>query len=726
MAGEKGFLVGKDWLRLVKDVASAVRDQLLNTPNRPHVPDDIPQAPETYIAYTPNGIPALFQEFGTGTGSFATSGDIPGQDECTIYQAVVEPTGNLGLGRVVGLKKTVLNVGQVAVPKETFFLATRDKFRRWHAISAGGGGSTAISPCLGITKTITDSAFRTDCIAGMNIRYLREQVYNYVCGVLFGHSDTNFLFDSLQGCCDCPPGTGTGTMVANCPCGPTGTQTVWCVTFPGVAPGAWPDCKLFQTLLPLTNYGANSCTWIALNTGASPCGAAGASGGFGNSSLVSPMYMAMFWTPGQGLILNVGAESGDYITYTKPGGPSWNCNTAILNMTKDAELHCSGWPPSITVTKTTCASCEVCSQCYTVQLSGFTNNPTTACGNCQDLNTIPITITQVYGPVGWWFGRGPARTGAPSDCRDAFVAMRRWCTASGKIRYYVGVWFPSGNLGNSPDLLYESAEIAVGQCANPITVNFVNHCTLSNLCLNVTPPASLTLNPISCPAGCTQTRTSLITGSKNASGSTTLTITVPGTVPAGTLLSVKVGTSVVGSGLGVLSATFDGGAMTEDNTGTLEIVGSTSCQVHQFSYIVPSGKTNKDVVITRTLTGPSAGNAQLILATVSYISSLASNAYDSPAAKVGGGKGTSVDTGLGAATATTCEVSEAAVMNMGATATGALNGFTLGQVVTGNLGGHSFELSDCYQFVSAPTALDFAESTSALPAAWSATQSPYK
>lgn len=263
------------------------------------------------------------------------------------------------------------------------------------------------------------------------------------------------------------------------------------------------------------------------------------------------------------------------------------------------------------------------------------------------------------------------------------------------------VSYPSTTVQCSPTLALTFAGVDMGACGGGV---------------------SDSISIVQGGCGCSATRTALGAGSTNLTGSGSLTINVPGTVTAGTKLLVEVGVAVAAVTSGAAGVTFNGVVMTRDQFASVTNAGiALNCE--QFSLTVPADATGADVVITHNVTGPAL---QLILGCVNSVRPLAANAYDSAAEANASGLASNPDTGFGSPTAQNCEYAEGAAMLMAGLLTAAQNGFTLGQQVSGTLSGQSFQLIDCYRFVAAPTALDFAATCSPVPAAWAATESPYR
>lgn len=103
-------------------------------------PDRVSDAPETYVALTPStGIPALNRSGTTGTDTPDPDAldDVPGSAQCNVYRCY-SVLGVRRLRRVGQLKRTVLNLGPLALAGNVFVLITRDKFGTWYALGPMG------------------------------------------------------------------------------------------------------------------------------------------------------------------------------------------------------------------------------------------------------------------------------------------------------------------------------------------------------------------------------------------------------------------------------------------------------------------------------------------------------------------------------------------------------------------------------------------------------------
>ena len=289
---------------------------------------------------------------------------------------------------------------------------------------------------------------------------------------------------------------------------------------------------------------------------------------------------------------------------------------------------------------------------------------------------------------------------------------------------------PSGkvilNAGcNAPDQGYAQYEASsVGwDCQSSLTLSLVSSTDV--ICSNF--PSSVTITPMPNPVpenfscgseasgsggsgsggACNQTPTLLTTGSGTSSP---LTITVPGTVPAGALLTVQVGYASVETALGV---TFNGTAMQSQRGST----NSPVVGVQEFSLAIVSPVTTGSLVVTATTAG-------LILVVVQQIVGLTNNTSDLTGASFSFGNNSAPETGFGNPTTNACEYSNAAAMTFVPNTYLWANGYENVAAVSGTLGGNPYTL-----FVGNRT--DIAQATSlnalynAIASAWSIVQVPY-
>ena len=131
-------------------------------------PDDAIQAPEVYIAKTPEGgIPAM--EPGTGGDP-----DAPGSADCTVYRVVNEE-----LIAVDGLTRKIYNLSENDIEGNIYITVSRDKFGIW-------------TPAVAASVELSHGVIIAVCNEGCST-YRVQRVHRYL----------------KSGCDDC--GTGSGT-----------------------------------------------------------------------------------------------------------------------------------------------------------------------------------------------------------------------------------------------------------------------------------------------------------------------------------------------------------------------------------------------------------------------------------------------------------------------------------------------------------------------------------
>lgn len=131
-------------LSILRSIIRKERNSLVNSQNaRPgEVPDDAPQAPETYIALVPaGGIPAATPPTGTGEIEYL-DGDKPGSAECEIYKIVNNELNG------INQNKEVYNITDQDIT-QSWVTIVRDKFGNWIAQI----GKSSLSRCDGTTYT---------------------------------------------------------------------------------------------------------------------------------------------------------------------------------------------------------------------------------------------------------------------------------------------------------------------------------------------------------------------------------------------------------------------------------------------------------------------------------------------------------------------------------------------------------------------------------------------
>lgn len=130
------------------------------------------QAPEVYVArIPPGGISALSvgANTGTGTGTPATSDDVPGSTLCPIYQLITD--GGIRLISI-GVSYQVYNLSIEPVKAGRWVLISRDKYGKWF-ITGTVGEEEGEEPSGTGTGTGTGTTFTPGC-DGITI-------YQYAC-----------------------------------------------------------------------------------------------------------------------------------------------------------------------------------------------------------------------------------------------------------------------------------------------------------------------------------------------------------------------------------------------------------------------------------------------------------------------------------------------------------------------------------------------------------------
>lgn len=198
--------------------------------------------------------------------------------------------------------------------------------------------------------------------------------------------------------------------------------------------------------------------------------------------------------------------------------------------------------------------------------------------------------------------------------------------------------------------------------------------------------------------GGTIARVSLGTGSGSVTTGTPAVATISGVkVPAGTILLVPVGLAYVtaSGGLGSISVTFGGVALTASVPGTIESSGIFSLASFVYTFVAPS-TTTANIVVT---VNAAATMTAVVLASALYVTGLVANAVDKTANNTGAAS--TPDSGTTATTTVAQEYCEAAFMLLAASAGTWGSSFTSGgQDVSGTLSGSTFVLSEGYRVLS--------------------------
>lgn len=181
------------------------------TQNRPHVEQPEEGAPEVYVAKTlEEGIPALANLDGsTGTDTEAVAS--PGHANVEIYQLLFDDSTTEPYLDSIGIEIEVFNLSTTAIPADTYVLIKREKSGSWFV---EGPETAATEEVVGTGTgdgTFTYNDYKTECIAGLNNLFVREITIRMP---LTDSTAGAWVFDSFQGCCDCPDaGTSTASAV---------------------------------------------------------------------------------------------------------------------------------------------------------------------------------------------------------------------------------------------------------------------------------------------------------------------------------------------------------------------------------------------------------------------------------------------------------------------------------------------------------------------------------
>lgn len=380
-----------------------------------HDPPDVGNAPDVYIARTPDGgIPALNVEIpapsiitGTGTDIY----DEPGSATCTIYamRSPVYGTGPDEL-RSAGFTRTVYNLSTSAIPANTWVTVWRDKFGRWFAMAPD---------CALIEKTITSLCWHGTVLKQVfrirqGCRVLAtgcEDVKD--CGV--GCMETGALTGTsttggVPGASICSPTAGgiTGTTGAiggssTCQCSSTGWAYLT-FTVSGVTDGNCSLCTTINGNWCLAQRGTPNCSWTGIRFTATPCGLGYVqalvqnfddgsciltfvSSNINNNVVTLATYYCRFFQTGFTDLTG---------TYCQP---YVNTFTLIANT-----CDCYTWPTAIVATPTpsntlctvgagTCAACGAHTFATLTVPAGWTNGTCTLCANIPAGGPYTLTLS---------------------------------------------------------------------------------------------------------------------------------------------------------------------------------------------------------------------------------------------------------------------------------------------------------------------------------------------
>jgi hypothetical protein len=169
------------------------RDKVRRLPPSPpkqQPQQDDHQAPEVYVARTPDGgITGMVQD-STGTGV----GDHPGVATCEIYKRITVG-GEPELVAIPGLTKAVHNIATSDIPGNTWVLVTRDKGGTWWVTGgAEPGGGDTINIYIG---GVVNNYFFGDNVTTVYIN--TTTTYVVITGVVCGTSDPVTLVNNGPG-----------------------------------------------------------------------------------------------------------------------------------------------------------------------------------------------------------------------------------------------------------------------------------------------------------------------------------------------------------------------------------------------------------------------------------------------------------------------------------------------------------------------------------------------
>lgn len=139
MAEPAKYGLNEDEVVILRGVVARVKNGTLNTGKTSDYKTDVEeqQAPEVYIALTPEGgIPGL-EGTGTGTGSLGADGTLyPGRANCQLYEIISDDDSqDPYLAEVFDSYQEVYNLSVTAVEAGSFLVVARDKFGKWHIVA---------------------------------------------------------------------------------------------------------------------------------------------------------------------------------------------------------------------------------------------------------------------------------------------------------------------------------------------------------------------------------------------------------------------------------------------------------------------------------------------------------------------------------------------------------------------------------------------------------------
>jgi len=134
--------------RQLQQIIRSELNSVINTQNRPNVPEQLDASSAVYVALVPeDGIPALTYNTQVGTSSsgadgteehYAERGDIVGFQECEIYRINVDANLLNTTLEWTGRTETVYNLDTATVTGPKWISIHKDRWGRW--LAGGGGG----------------------------------------------------------------------------------------------------------------------------------------------------------------------------------------------------------------------------------------------------------------------------------------------------------------------------------------------------------------------------------------------------------------------------------------------------------------------------------------------------------------------------------------------------------------------------------------------------------
>lgn len=138
-----GYLMSEDDAAVIRQAINILNSRSVNVRSSHSVEFPENQPTDLYVAHVEvAGIPPMTEASGTGTGSLALHGDVPGSGKCDVYRRLP--------GRMVpvGLNLTVYNYSPNAISGLQWIPVAKEKFGDWIALAqvgASGGGTSTFS-----------------------------------------------------------------------------------------------------------------------------------------------------------------------------------------------------------------------------------------------------------------------------------------------------------------------------------------------------------------------------------------------------------------------------------------------------------------------------------------------------------------------------------------------------------------------------------------------------